>query len=97
MARSEQPQTSTRIPEGIGDGVAPVTAEIAAAFLDPRGRLAALVLGDIKQMLPPLDRVPIIARSPRVLEAAFPLRQALQVPVQYVVGRQAVLIGLVGL
>ena len=84
------------IPERIGDRIAPVAAEIAAADLHPRRRLAALIFGNIQQMLHPLDRGGIIAPRHRILEAAFPLHQAFQDAVQNIIGRQGILVGLVG-
>src|SRR5690606_16408086 len=54
-------RASAALAERVGDRVAPVAAEIAAGDLDAGCRLAALVFGDVEQVLDPLDSRPVVA------------------------------------
>ncbi len=48
------------VAEAVDDRIAPVAAEILRADLDPRRRLAALVLGEIEELFDPLHRLRVI-------------------------------------
>src|SRR5690242_19890856 len=76
---------SARIPERVGNGIAPVAAEIARGDLHPGRRLAAFIFRDIKKLFHPLHRQGIEALGHRVLETHLALDQTFQNAIQYLI------------
>ncbi len=86
-----------RILERVGDGIAAVAAEGAARDLDPGRRLAALVFGAVEHAPDVAHHRLVMAARDDLGHRHLALDQALQDVVEHLVGRQRVLVGLVGL
>ena len=83
--------------EAVGDRIAAVAAEGAAGDLDAGRRLAALVFGQIEHAPDPAHRGLVIALGDDLLHRHLAFHQAFQDRIQLVIGRQGILVGLVGL
>src|SRR5512132_1487056 len=83
------------IAEAVDDGVAAVAAEIPQRHLDAGGRLPTLVLGKLQHALDLYDGLAIETLLDDLGDRLLALDQTLENLVEYVIGRQRVLIGLV--
>src|SRR5664280_3182484 len=89
------PEPADAVAEAVDDRVAAVAAESLAANLDARGRLPALVFGDVEQTLDAFDHLRRVAAGDDLVQGRLLLDQAMQYAVEVGIGRQAVLVGLV--
>src|SRR6185503_1458848 len=87
---------SARVAVGVGDGIAPIAAEIARAELDARCGLAALVFGDIEELLDAFHGRGIEALLDDIVQTHLALDQAFENAVEHGVRRERVLVLLVG-
>src|SRR5215475_4483058 len=88
-------QRRARVAEAVDDGVAAVAAEVLQRYLDAGRRLPALVLGEIEHALDLHDRLAVEAVRDDLGDRLFALDQPFEDLVEYVVGWQRVLVGLV--
>src|SRR5258706_11129000 len=77
-----------RIAERVGDGIAPVAAEIARADLHTGRRLPALVFADIEKLFDALHGRGVVALGAGILERHLVLDQAFEDAVENFIGRQ---------
>src|SRR5690554_879267 len=80
----------------IGDGIFASHAKGLGGQLGSGGGLAALVLSDIDEALNALDQRWLVAEGDNFGQGEFVFNDALENGVEHRIGRQAVLIGLVG-
>src|SRR4030095_4670993 len=83
-------------PEGVGDRVAAVAAEGARRDLHAGGRLAALVFRGGEHAPDAVDCGAVVAAGDDVVARHLALDQAFEDAVELGIGRQRVLVGLVG-
>ena len=86
---------SAPVAEPVGDGIAAVAAEILLRYLDAGRRLAALVLGDIEQVLDAVDGLPVVSARDDRVDRHLLLDEALKNLVEIGIGRQRILVRLV--
>ena len=95
----QSPDASFRlppVPEPVGDRIPAVSAKILAGDLDARRRLAALVFGDVEKMLDAVHGGHVMAAGDDLLDAQLMLDKAFEDVVERRIGRQRILVGLVG-
>lgn len=86
----------TPVAEAVGDGITPVAAEILPGDLHARRRLAALVFSDVEQVFDPVNGCLLMSAGDDLLRAHLLLDQAFENVVEHGIGRQRILIRLVG-
>src|SRR5579872_2372261 len=94
---SESWAISMSAPETVDDGIAPLATDQARGDLHPGRRLATLVLRRLEQAPDALDGRGVVAFAGELLRRHVALDQALQDRVEHRIGRQRILVLLVGL
>src|SRR6185369_15099636 len=88
LRRCERPPTSAT--ESVDDGIAPLLADQTGRDLHAGRRLAALVLGSLKQTPDAVNGCDVVALGGEFLGAEVALDQTLEDGVEHGIGRQRI-------